>query len=87
MQILILYLLVANAISFVIYGVDKQKAKHNRWRVPEKVLLGLAVLGGSVGAYAGMYTFRHKTQKAKFCIGVPLIFLLQIVTIIYFKVH
>ena len=87
MQMFTLYLLVANVISFVIYGVDKQKAKHNRWRIPEKVLLSLAVLGGSVGAYVGMYMFRHKTQKAKFFIGIPLIFLLQIVTIIYFKVH
>jgi len=66
------------------YGLDKWKAKKNRFRIPEKVLIGAAVLGGSIGAFAGMRAFHHKTQKAKFFIGIPVIFILQAVITIYF---
>ena len=70
-------LILLNVVTFCVYGIDKYKAKKNRWRIPEKTLLLLAVLGGSVGALAGMRIFRHKTKKAKFAWGVPLILLLQ----------
>ena len=84
MDELILYLVTINAVTFLAYGLDKQKAKENRWRIPEKVLLGLAALGGSVGAFVGMHAFHHKTKKLKFSVGVPVIFVLQLAVLVYF---
>ena len=72
------YLILINAASFLLMLADKKKAKRNMWRIPEKVLLGTAVLGGSLGALVGMYTFRHKTKHLKFTIGVPVILVSQI---------
>lgn len=72
------YLVMINMITFCIYGFDKWKAKRGAWRVPEKTLLLLAVFGGSVGALLGMRVFHHKTKKAKFFVGVPVIFVLQV---------
>ena len=80
----IIYLFAINIITFLLYGLDKQKAKQNRWLIPEKVLLGAAVLGGSIGALLGMRMFHHKTQKWKFKLGVPVILALQIAAMIYF---
>lgn len=73
------YLIVINIATFIVYGVDKSKARKNEWRISEKVLILLAVVGGSVGALLGMYAFHHKTQHFKFSIGVPLILVLQVV--------
>ena len=85
MQEIILYSVIfLNIITFLLYGLDKQKARQRRRRIPERVLIGFALIGGSVGAYAGMKVFRHKTQKKKFSIGVPLIFLIQIGLLFYF---
>lgn len=67
-----------NIITFIIYGIDKWKAQRNRWRISERMLLFLAIIGGSVGALAGMYTFHHKTLHKKFTIGVPLILVIQV---------
>lgn len=85
MQIVIFCLGFVNVVAFLIYGLDKQKARQNRWRIPERVLLGLAVLGGSVGALAAMWMFHHKTKKMKFKIGVPVILFLQYAAIVYLK--
>ena len=79
MRVLIYYLLGINLLTFFIYGIDKWKAKRNKWRVPEATLLMLAALGGSVGALLGMFVFHHKTKHKKFLIGVPLILLAQVV--------
>ena len=73
------YLLGINILTFLVYGLDKWKARKNRWRIPEATLLMLAVIGGSVGALLGMCTFRHKTRQNKFRIGLPLILLAQLV--------
>lgn len=81
MRNVIIYLCVINAIAFFLYGLDKQKAKRHRWRIPEATLLGVAAFGGSIGAFLGMQIFHHKTKKAKFYVGVPLIFVLQLVGI------
>ena len=78
MKELILYLLIINALSFLLMLIDKQKAKKNRWRIPEAVLLGVSALGGSIGGLTGMYTVRHKTQKPLFYIGIPFILAAQI---------
>lgn len=79
LTILAIYLVLINIAAFAAYGMDKRKAKRNEWRTPESVLLLLAAVGGSVGAYAGMQFFRHKTKHLKFTIGVPVIFIVQVV--------
>lgn len=68
------YLLLINTVSFSIFGIDKLKAKHDSWRISENTLLISSILGGASGALLGMIVFKHKTSKAKFYIGVPLIF-------------
>lgn len=78
-RLILLYLLLINAIAFLLMLADKQKARKNLWRIPEATLLGTALLGGSIGALAGMYTFRHKTRHIKFTLGIPAILILQIV--------
>jgi uncharacterized membrane protein YsdA (DUF1294 family) len=66
------------------YGIDKWKAKNSKWRIRETALLGLAVLGGSIGAWLGMKVWRHKTQHKKFKYGVPAIIIVQLALIVYF---
>lgn len=78
MRVLIYYLLGINLLTFFVYGIDKWKARRDKWRVPEATLLMLAALGGSVGALLGMFVFHHKTKHKKFLIGVPLILLAQL---------
>lgn len=78
-----IYLLGVNVLAFLMYGLDKLRAKKDKWRIPEKTLIMVAVIGGSVGAFLGMQTFRHKTKHLKFTIGVPVIFVLQIVAVWY----
>ena len=73
-----IYLILVNLFTFAVYGIDKNRAKHHAWRIPENTLIFLALIGGSVGALAGMYTFHHKTRKTKFKIGIPLILICQI---------
>ena len=79
----LLYLIIVNAAAFLLMLADKQKAKRGLWRIPESTLMGVAIIGGSVGALAGMYTFRHKTRHLKFVLGVPLIFAIQILLTIF----
>ena len=76
--LLIYYLAGINVITFILYGIDKYKAKKNKWRIPEKTLILFAVFGGSVGALLGIKIFHHKTLHKKFKYGVPAIFILQI---------
>lgn len=78
MKLLLVYLILINAIGLCFMLADKQKAKKNKWRIPEATLLGIALVGGSLGVMAGMRLFRHKTLHAKFSIGVPVILSLQI---------
>lgn len=77
MNILFWYLTAINILTGIVYGMDKWKAKHDKWRIPERTLLLLALAGGSAGALAGMILFRHKIRKPKFYIGVPVLFLLH----------
>lgn len=76
---LILYLVIINVITFVMFGVDKYKAIRQEWRIRESTLLGLALIGGSIGGWLAMYIFHHKTKKAKFFVGIPVILVIQIV--------
>lgn len=83
MQTIILGLVVINLLTFFLYGVDKWKARHQRWRIPEATLLGLAVLGGSIGAWLGMKVWHHKTMHKKFKYGVPAIIIVQLLMVGY----
>lgn len=78
LKIFITYLVLVNAAGFLLMLADKQKAKKGAWRIPEATLLGTALIGGSVGAIAGMNLFRHKTKHLKFSLGLPVILALQI---------
>ena len=80
----LLFLLVTvNLIAFALFGIDKYKAKHDLWRIPEKTLFLLAIFGGSVGAFLGMKFFRHKTRHKRFSLGLPLIFVLQLLLCLF----
>ena len=81
-KILLVYLLIINAVGYILMLVDKMKAKKNKWRIPEATLFLVAAIGGSIGSIAGMYTFRHKTKHFSFILGMPLILAIQIVLII-----
>ncbi|MBP1573235.1 MAG: DUF1294 domain-containing protein [Oscillospiraceae bacterium] len=80
-------LIVINIVAFLMYGIDKSKAKRGAWRIPEATLLGIAFFGGSVGAFLGMRVFRHKTKHARFVIGVPAMLIFHILIaalVVYF---
>ena len=97
LHVVLIYLAVINVVTFFMYGIDKwrstsgrllpigrKKAKNSKWRIRETALLGLAVLGGSIGAWLGMKVWRHKTQHKKFKYGVPAIIIVQLALIVYF---
>lgn len=82
MKPLFIYLLIINALGFALMLVDKFKAKENLWRIPERTLIGVALMGGSVGCLWGMYAARHKTKHLKFTIGIPVILAVQIMVFV-----
>ena len=77
MRAFFIYLIVINFLTFLIFGIDKRKARRGKWRIPEGTLIWMSIIGGSIGALMGMYLFRHKTQKRKFNLGIPAILLAQ----------
>ena len=83
---IVIYLIIINLAAFLAMFIDKKKAENNKWRIQESTLLVLALLGGSIGEFIGMYVFRHKTKKPKFVIGIPVIIILQILLIIAIKI-
>ena len=80
--ILLIWVLAWTLIAFALMGIDKWKAKHDSWRIPEKTLFLSAILGGSVGALAGMYLFHHKTKHLSFTVGMPLILAVQVILVL-----
>ena len=82
-KILLVYLLIVNALGFILMLIDKIKAKKNLWRIPEATLFLVAAIGGSIGSILGMYTFRHKTKHIKFTLGIPLILAAQAAVVIW----
>ena len=100
LHVVLIYLAVINVVTFFMYGIDKWKAKKSKWRIREAALLGLAVLGGSIGAWLGMKVWRHKTQHKggnrdidnivggyQFKYGVPAIIIVQLALIVYFIIQ
>lgn len=78
-----IYLVIVNIAGVCVMGVDKKRAIRHAWRIPEKMLFLVSLIGGSIGIWAGMYLFRHKTKHWYFVIGMPLILLIQIVLAAY----
>ena len=83
MNTILYYLLAVNITSFILYGIDKYKAKKGRWRISEATLLLMAVIGGSIGALAGMRLWHHKTMHKKFKYGIPVIIIMQVCLVVY----
>lgn len=81
-----IYIIAINVVAFLVFGYDKNQAVKKRWRVPEKTLFLLAIAGGSIGAWIGMQTFRHKTKHISFQMGIPLIFAVQCAVIYFLKI-
>jgi len=85
-NLLVGFILFMNAVGFLLMGADKYKAKKKLWRIPEKMLFLVALLGGAVGVYAGMLFFRHKTKHWYFVIGIPAILVAEAaITLFIFK--
>lgn len=84
MKYIPIYLIIVNAIAFLLMLADKRKAKKKQWRIPERVLFGSAIVGGSIGAILGMYTFRHKTKHTSFTVGMPVILALQVIAVVIY---
>lgn len=82
---IIIYLLIINVLGFLAMGFDKWKAKRGRWRIPEDSLFMFTILGGGIGTIAGIYTYRHKTKKLKFTVGMPSIVILEILLFVYLQ--
>jgi uncharacterized membrane protein YsdA (DUF1294 family) len=83
MKIILGYLLAINIATFFLYGIDKYKAKKGRWRISEATLLMMAVIGGCIGAWAGMRLWHHKTMHKKFKYGIPIIIIIQVALAVY----
>ena len=83
MEEIICYLLAVNITTFLVYGIDKYKAKKERWRISEATLLLMAVIGGSIGAWVGMRIWHHKTMHKKFKYGIPVIIIFQVALAVY----
>ena len=81
MDFVYVFLIIINIVGFAAMGMDKSKAKKGQWRIPEKTLFLLSIIGGSIGTWAGMYVFHHKTKHWYFVVGMPLILVLQLLII------
>ena len=87
MNALICYIVVINLVSFMMFGIDKYKARRGQWRISEATLLAVAAIGGSIGVWMGMKVWHHKTLHSKFRYGVPIILLAHIALMAYFCGH
>ena len=86
-DIILYYFIAINIITFLIYGLDKLKAKKNKWRIPESTLILLAIIGGSIGALLGMKVWHHKTMHKKFKYGIPFIIIIQLAVYLYLLLY
>lgn len=81
-HIAIIYFVIINVVTFFMYGIDKWRAKRSKWRVSEATLIGMAIIGGSIGAWLGMKVWHHKTLHKKFRYGIPVIMTAQIALVL-----
>lgn len=84
LKFLLIYIIIMNVVGFFIMGIDKRKAEKHAWRIPEKTLFLVSLIGGSIGTLLGMYVFRHKTKHWYFVIGMPLILIIHIILVVKF---
>ena len=84
MHALVYYIIGINLLTFLLYGIDKWKAQHKKWRIPEDILLFLPIIGGSLGALLAMAIFHHKTRHRRFLIVVPLVLVAQVIFLILY---
>ena len=82
--ILMIYLIIINIIGFILMSSDKSKAKEGSWRIPEKVFFIVSIVGGSLGTWAGMYVFHHKTKHWYFVVFIPVILALQVIAAVLY---
>ena len=80
-RIILIFMAVMSLVSFAAFGIDKYKAKTNRWRISERTLFLTAIFGGGIGAFLGMKVFHHKTRHKQFALGIPLIMVVQMVIV------
>lgn len=85
MKYLLVYLCIINALSFLLMLIDKQKAKKKRWRIPERTLLGVCAIGGSMGGLLGMFLLRHKTLHKRFSIGIPVMLVIHLAAFYFLR--
>ena len=85
--LLIYYVIIINFLGLLLMGIDKRKAVKNHWRIPERTLFVVSLLGGSIGSFVGMYLFRHKTKHLRFTIGIPVILVLQILAVLFLSLY
>lgn len=78
-KVILIYFVIINLVAFILFGIDKWRARNNAWRISEATLFLIALIGGSVGAKIGMHVWHHKTQHLSFVIGIPMIILLQVI--------
>ena len=83
-RIICIYLIIINLVGVAVMGIDKKKARRQAWRIPEKTLFLISILGGSIGTWAGMYLFRHKTKHWYFVVGMPLILFAQLALVFWY---
>ena len=83
-RIICIYLIIINLVGVVVMGIDKNKARRQAWRIPEKTLFLISILGGSIGTWAGMYLFHHKTKHWYFVVGMPLILFVQLALVFWY---
>ena len=81
--VVLAYFITVNVLGLVLFGIDKWKAKHDKWRISEATLLSLTAIGGSIGAWVGMKVWHHKTMHKKFKYGIPLVMVLQFVLLLF----
>ena len=83
LHVVLAYFITVNVLGLVLFGIDKWKAKHDKWRISEATLLSLTVIGGSIGTWVGMKVWHHKTMHKKFKYGIPLVMVLQFVLLLF----
>ena len=83
LHVVLAYFITVNVLGLVLFGIDKWKAKHDKWRISEATLLSVTAIGGSIGAWVGMKVWHHKTIHKKFKYGIPLVMVLQLALLLF----